>query len=136
MANTIEIITQALQILRVVGANEAPDDDDARDALKSLNQMMRSWESSGRAMGWNTVDEVNDPLPAPDQYHEAIAYNLARRLQGLFGKQMSANDLQLAEDGLSNLRRDVQVANPMSPDIGPMGLGYYSIRGDYYYYGP
>lgn len=130
--NTLEIIRRALMIIRVIGSNEAPDDDDAKDALTALNTMMRRWEAKNIALGWNTVEDVNDPLPAPPEAEEAIAYNLAIRLCPLFGKQMDPQDRAIATSGLNDLRNAGYANNPLTLETYPFGWGYYNIRADQY----
>ena len=134
MTTTLEIITESLRLLRVIGSNEAPDDDDARDSLSALNRMVRRWEANGMALGWSTVDSVNDELPAPEEAEEPIIYNLARRLQTQFGKQLDGEALNTAREGLNALRRDVAVANPLTMEGGPYAWGRYTIRSDSYDY--
>lgn len=134
MPATIEIITESLRLLRVIGANEAPDDDDARDSLSALNRMMRRWEANGLSLGWNDVAEVTDDLPAPPEAEEAIVYNLAMRMRPMFGKELDPAVMAMARNGRDALRRDVKVANPLSPDSNPMRWGLYNIRSDQYDY--
>lgn len=132
MAVTLDILTESLRLLRVIGSNEAPDDDDARDALSALNRMMRRWEANGLSMGWNDVESENDPLPAPPEAEEPIIYNLAMRMRPLFGKDLDPSVMAMARNGLNQLRRDVKVSNPLSPDCNVLSWGYYNIRSDQY----
>lgn len=134
MPATLEIITESLRLLRVIGANEAPDDDDARDSLSALNRMMRRWEASGLSLGWNYVQELTDDLPAPPEAEEAIIYNLAMRMRPMFGKELDPSVMAMARNGRDALRRDVKVANPLSPDANVLRWGLYNIRSDQYDY--
>lgn len=43
-------------------------------------------------------------ITLPEGYEEAVVYNLARRLQDEYGKQMSPNAMQIADNGLAAIR--------------------------------
>lgn len=130
--NTLDLIRRSLLLIRVIGSNEAPDDDDAKDALMALNTMMRRWEANGIAMGWNDVADVNEELPAPPEAEEAIAYNLALRLCPLFGKEPTMDLRGVARSGLEAVRRDAYANNPLILESGPFRHWYYNIRADQY----
>lgn len=132
MPATIDILTESLRLLRVIGSNEAPDDDDARDALSALNRMMRRWEANGLALGWNDVANMQDLLPAPPEAEEAIIYNLAMRMRPLFGKTLEPDVMAMARNGRNELRRDGFVASPLTPDVNVLRWGMYNIRSDQY----
>jgi len=128
----IEIIARSLRLLRVIDADEAPEAKPAEDALMALNAMLRRWEANGIAMGWNTLATVNDEVAVPVEAEEAIAFNLAVRLRPEYGVTLDADVVQTARDGLSELRRDVLVATPITHE--DCGYGY-DIRSDSYYGG-
>ena len=119
----IDIIRRSLLIIRVIDSVEAPNDDDAKDALTSLNTMMRRWEAKGIALGWNTVANVQDDLPAPPEAEEAIAYNLALRLCPLFGKQMGPVEMGIARSGLEDRDARGGVWDEDVQQSVPAGLG-------------
>jgi hypothetical protein len=107
MTTVAAIVRDALGHLRVLDANEAVEAEDARDAVRALNLMMRRWEASGLALGWNDVTSVADTLPAPPEAEEAIGYNLALKLRARYGATLDQDTVALANDGLAALRADV-----------------------------
>lgn len=104
MTQALSIIRDALQHLRVADANTALDENDAADALRALNQMMRTWEVEGVSLGWQDVAEASDDMPTPPEADEAIGYGLAIRLAPRFGVQPDAVTVQMAAQGLGTLR--------------------------------
>ena len=130
---TLEAIREALLIIRVLGSNEAPDEDDAQTCLVTLNMMLRRWEANGLALGWNTVDDVNDPLPVPPEAEEAVVNNLAVKVAPKFGKQPSNDTYGAARSSLAALLRDNKVAFPLVMEGGSRLWGWYDIRSDQYY---
>lgn len=102
-----DVVKDALLLLRVIDKEDAPEDADARDAIRALNRMMRAWEVDGLPLGWSDVSTVQDDLPAPPEAEEAIVYNLALRLAGQFGRAVGADVVTLANDGLATLRAQV-----------------------------
>lgn len=104
MTQAISIIRDALQHLRVADADIALDENDTTDALRALNQMMRTWEVDGISLGWQDVAAAQDEVPTPPEADEAIGYGLAIRLASRFGVQPDAVVVQLAAQGVGMLR--------------------------------
>lgn len=125
MTQVATIITDALGLLRVIDANEAPEAEDAATAIRALNTMMRAWEVDGLAMGWSDVSSPSDILPAPPEAEEAIAYNLAIRLRARYGATLEPDVIKIATDGLATLSAQV-LSNSYDqlsyPDL-PVGVG-------------
>lgn len=113
MATVMEVVSRTLRILRVLPANSAPRPADMSDAIKALNAMMRRWEANGLGLGWSDVSNPSDDMPIPPEAEEAVAYNLALRLRGEYGVVLDRDTIALAQEGLSALRRDRKVANPL-----------------------
>lgn len=125
MTQVAVIARDALQLLGVVDANEAPEAEDAATAVRALNLMMRAWEVDGMSMGWQDVADVTEELPAPPEAEEAITYNLALRLRPKYGVTLEPDVIQQANDGLATLSAQI-ASNEYNrveyPDL-PYGTG-------------
>lgn len=131
MTQAIDIIRDALGYLRVIDANSALDENDVADALRSLNNMVRAWESDGITLGWSDVADAIDTLNSPTEADEALGYNLALRLRSRYGVPLEQDLVALARDGLSTLRAAVASSSYerlMYPDL-PSGEGQGSMFG-------
>lgn len=107
MTQVAVIVKDALELLRVVDANEAPEAEDAAKAIRALNLMMRVWEVDGVAVGWMDVAAPGDELPAPPEAEEAITYNLALRLRPSFGAALEQDVVATAASSLASLTAQV-----------------------------
>lgn len=116
MPKVLTVITRALRLLRLVDPNEAPEAEDVSTAIAALNPMMMRWEANGISVGWSPVTSGDEDLPAPAEAEQAITFNLAATLRPEYGVPLDPEVYAIAESGLSDLRRDVAVANPMSWD--------------------
>lgn len=125
MTAVATIIRDALEILRVVDANEAPEAEDAETAIRALNTMMRTWEVDGLSLGWSDVSSPADILPAPPEAEEPITYHLAIRLRPRYGAALEPDVVQIATAGMSMLRAQMALnsyARLSYPDL-PAGSG-------------
>ena len=123
-------IRRALRILVTPGPN--PDGYNLDGAIQALNTMMSRWEANGTALGWSAVSSLSDPIPAPDEALECIAYNLAIKLAPEYGVAITPEIATAAADGLAALRRDVLSANPLHLRARLPCSGRYNIRTDEY----
>jgi hypothetical protein len=130
MALVSAIVNGAYEVLTVVDAAGVPDAAEASTAVRVLNQLCARLEANGLALGWKAVDSVTDTLPAPDEAHEALIYQLALRLNGRFGSPMSDDDKRLAERFLNDLRRDRAVEMPLKQESRLVGCGSYNVYTD------
>jgi hypothetical protein len=125
MTAVAQIVRDALQILRVVDANEAPEAEDEQDAIRSLNLMMRALEADSLSLGWSDVSTGADEIPIPPENEEAVTYNLAKRLRGRYGVAMDEDSLEIARQGMASLSAQVATADYARleyPDL-PAGQG-------------
>lgn len=117
------IVRDALRHLKVQDPRQPVKAEDARDAIRALNLMMRRWEADGLALGWSDVATMDDELPAPPEAEEAIGFNLAIKLRPGFGVTLDADVVANAQSGLSSLTADVlsnQFVRTSYPDL-PVG---------------
>jgi hypothetical protein len=125
MTAVSQVVRDALLVLRVVDATEAPEAEDEQDAIRSLNLMMRAWEVDGYNLGWSDVATGADELPVPPENEEAVIYNLAKRLRGKYGAAMDEDSLRIAEQGMASISAQATSADYMQiryPDL-PAGQG-------------
>lgn len=93
------IINDALGLLRVCSATEAPEAEDAQTAIRALNAMMAAWAVDGWELGWVDVADPADPMPTDEWADEAITYNLVLRLRSRYGVALEPEVVSLAEAG-------------------------------------
>jgi len=113
MTTAANIVSRALRLLRVLDPNEAPEAEDFETARVALNSMVRRWEANGLALGWQDIESPSDEMPIPAEAEQAVAFNLALILRAEYGVSLDPDTVQFAQEGLSDLRRDVLVANPL-----------------------
>lgn len=130
MSTVAQIVRDALLHLGVLDAEEAVEAVDSSDAIRALNLMMSRWEASGLALGWTEVSSPDDDLPAPPEAEEAIGFNLALRLRPRYDLPIAPDVVQMANDSLAILRRDVQAQSPLR--FAGWGYGAYNIYVDDY----
>lgn len=125
MSKVSEVIRDALLLLRVVDADEAPEADDSRDAIRALNLMMTSLEAEGVSVGWSSVSSPDDDMPCPPENEEGISYLLATRLRPRYGVALDADVVQGAQAGMAAMRSQVassDYSRVSYPDL-PVGQG-------------
>ncbi len=128
----LSLISRSLRLLRVIDAEEAPEAKEAQDALDALNSMLCRWEADNISLGWSEISSVNDQLPLPPEAIQPVVFNLCMEIADEYGVIPSVRMERKADEGLSKLRRDVKVSNPIVHD--DCGWGY-DIRSDSYYGG-
>ncbi|HET6725884.1 MAG TPA: packaged DNA stabilization gp4 family protein [Gammaproteobacteria bacterium] len=107
-----EMVSWALQLIRVVDPAEALTDYQYNGGRRALNALLRRWEANGVALGFQPVDNPADPLTIPEEAEEAVAYNLAVRLRTLYGATLEQDVALGAQAGYAALLRDVYTAMP------------------------
>lgn len=113
MATVAKVINRALRVIRVLDAGEAASGEDAETAIEALNDMATRWEANGLSLGWQNVSLPGDTLPAPDESHEALSFNLAVRLAAEYDVSIDAAVYAGAQTALNELRRDRITTNPL-----------------------
>lgn len=125
MSKVGEVVKDALLLLRVVDADEAPEARDSEDAIRTLNLMMTSLEAEGVSVGWTNVTNPDDEMPSPLENEQGIVYLLATRLRPKYGFTIDPDVLQGAAEGLAAMRAQVASADfsrVSYPDL-PAGQG-------------
>lgn len=132
MSKVSEVIRDALLILRVVDADEAPEAKDAEDAIRALNLMMTTLEAEGLSLGWSPVSKPDDMMPVLPEAEEAITYLLATRLRTRYGVALDPDVFQMALDLLGNLRAQVASADYSRISYPDLPVGQGQPRGAWY----
>ncbi|WP_293705549.1 packaged DNA stabilization gp4 family protein [Stenotrophomonas sp. UBA7606] len=131
MTTVAEIVSGALDLLRVKDATEAAEAEDMATGISSLNMMMARWEANGYSVGWTPVSNPADVLPVPPEVDEAVMFNLALRLRPRYGASLEPDVVDTARRLKSDVLADVFSSNPMTLEPGLLGLGgAYNIRTD------
>lgn len=126
MITATEMVSWALQLIRVVDPGEDLTDYQYIGGKRALNAMMRRWEANGLSLGWQTIDNPVDVLPVPEEAEEAIAYNLAMKCRALYGATAEGDIARFAQQSLADLLRDQYVATPpQMVTSAPLGSGYW-----------
>lgn len=129
------IIQDALGLLRVCSATEAPEAEDAQTAIRALNAMMAAWAVDGWDLGWVDVRDPADPMPTGVWADEAITYNLAMRLRARYGVSLEQDVIALAASGMATVsawvaRKD-ETDNEPRVRYDDLPAGVYGCRGDF-----
>lgn len=133
MTTATEMVSWALQLIRVVDPGEDLTDYQYNGGRRALNAMLRRWEANGLALGWQDIDNPADPLPLPPEAEQAVAYNLALMLRPLYGATPETDVMRTAATSLNDLLRDQAVAAPLMPILSaPWPSAYWYGRGGSY----
>lgn len=125
MSKVGEVTRDALVLLRVIDADEAPQASDSQDAIRALNLMMTALEAEGVSVGWASVANPDEDMPCPFENEQGITYLLATRLRPRYGVAIDPDVVQGALDGMAAMRAQVASADYSRisyPDL-PAGQG-------------
>lgn len=129
MATTAgDIIKRALRICRVADSNAALDENDAADALGTLNGMLAEWHEAEIGLPDYSFDGLTSELASDAADRDAIAYQLAVRLAPEYGESLPAEAAGVAEGAMSRLR--LRYFQPGRSDFSelPSHCHYYNIE--------
>lgn len=134
MATVTEVVTGALELLEVKAAESAITPAEVEDGRVSLNDMMNEWNVNGINVGYETLDNVEDQLYVDAGSLGAIKSNLAVYVAPGYGRPVSVELRQRANDGKRSLRGSIKLNSSQYPDTLPVGSGNednnYSSDGD------
>ena len=99
-----ELIRRSLRSLGVLYHNESPTNDEANDALATLNDMLNAWLLEGMDLEVYENLELTDTLPYPDDHISAMRYGLAVELAPEYGVQVSTEVAAMAGKTYTALR--------------------------------
>lgn len=101
----IELITDALQEINVIDANEAPSAEQGVRALRRLNQMMADWKSDGIDLGYYRQTSMSAVVPIREEDELGVTMNLATTLAGGYGIDPLPDVKRQAADYYSTLAK-------------------------------
>lgn len=127
MAAALDIIKRALRICKVVAAGEAPEGQDAKDALATLNAMLAEWHEADIGVPDYELASFTTELASDIADREAIAYQLAFRICGEYGATLSPTDLSMVEDTMRRLRLRYFQPGQVDPAL-PSPQWHYNIE--------
>ncbi len=122
MTTAQDICTSALKRLRVYGAGETVNADDAVDALAALNQMMFSWKMYGADTNHVTLAATDD-FPLEPEFERGVIALLAVYLAPMWGKEADAQVQIDAENGWNVLLATYSPINLLRVDVGLSRVG-------------
>ena len=99
-----DIIKRALRICRVADSNAALDENDAADALATLNAMLAEWHEAEIGLPDYSFSSLTDVLASDAADREAIAYELAARVAPEYGVSLSREAAGVGLASISRLR--------------------------------
>lgn len=127
MAAALDIIKRALRICKVNAAGETPLAEDSQDALETLNAMLAEWHEAGIGLPDYSLASFTDELASDAADREAISYQLAYRICGEYGADLSPTDLVLVEDTMRRLRLRYFQPGQVDPAL-PSPQSHYNIE--------
>lgn len=124
MTTTKEVITDALEDILELSAEEPIQANDASAAMRYLNDMMTMWAAQGISLGYTKVSKLNDPITVPEGAIAGIKPNLSIFLAAKFDATVSPSLTLRAVTGLKAIR-NLAFQAPVShyPSILPRGSG-------------
>lgn len=113
--------------------------DQLQSALRKLDGMMAQWNANGLRLGYPTPStpedsSLDDESNVPDAANEAIYLGLALRLAPSFGKQITIEVKQFANEAKKNLYNFISKVPEIQPSVIPSGAGYKATNKSGYAY--
>lgn len=126
----LQVITDSLRLVGIIGEIDTPSNEDAQDALRRLNDMMLGIERhNGIALGFYPQTSLAANIPIDDEYFEAVTALLAKKLAPHWGFTLSPDGMELARIAWQNLTTEFMVQDePASMDHVPLGRSAYNIE--------
>ncbi len=126
MATGADMVNGALRLLGVKPADDSVTGQEMLDGIEVLNDMLMSWESSGRTLGFSPISDSADELRIPAGTEIGVKSNLAAFLAPEYGKQITPT-LAAAINVATNTMLSI-INGPITmsfPDTLPFGSGNY-----------
>lgn len=134
MATALHIIERAFSKAEIRASETPLEASEVQDALDLLNDMLSEWDNTGLLKGAEPVDSIDSVVDVPRYSEGAIKANLAIRLAGEYGKEVTQSMAFNATDSVANLvKASVNFADVSFPATLPVGSGnqtegYYDQR--------
>ena len=124
-----QFITEAFNEIGLTDYMENISADALASVLKRLDSMMATWNGKGYRLFYPlsndpTASNIDEDTRVPDWANEAIIVNLAVRIAPSFGKALSTETKQVAQDALMTLQQIfAQPIEKRLPREMPSGAG-------------
>lgn len=119
-----DIVRDALEHIIVQAEESSIRPDEARAAIRSLNDMMLDWDSKGVTLGYTVISTLGDEITVPLGAVRGIKSNLALELAPRYNVPLSAELIRLARDGYKTcVDLAVDLADTEYPPTLPIGSG-------------
>jgi len=136
MATAKEVITDALEDIGVVSAEEPLESDDGQVTKRGLNDMMTMWAAQGINLGFTIVSDLGDDITVADGALAGVKANLAIFIAPKFKADVTPSLVLKAKNGMDAILNLVVTPIGMEyPDILPKGSGntYPGVYSDTFY---
>ena len=136
------LIEDAFSVIGLASYVFALQPEDKEAALRIVDRMVASWDEYGISIGWplpsnSEASQLTDAIDSVStNVHDAIIYNLAKRLALKYGKTMSDEAKAIAKSTMDFLIEKAAIDNRTQmrmPSSLPRGTGNrgYRFVGDY-----
>lgn len=116
------VISDALQEILVQASEQSLEAVDFQTGKRYLNRMMAT--TPYNLLGFTQITNPSEVVTIPDGALEGVIFNLAKRLLSSYDMPLTAELLQSARDGLSEIRKIAVTILPASmPCTLPIGSG-------------
>ena len=96
-----QLIADSYLAINVIRPNQTPTADQQSQAIRRLNQMMATWETEGKRLGFIPIGVATDTLTVPDGAILGMMSHLAIHLAPSMGATVSQELIAVAERGMS-----------------------------------
>lgn len=124
MATALNIVRRALRVAHAIDADEPPEAEASADALEILNAMLADWHEAEIGLPEYALATVNTTTVLDAADREAVALQLALRIAGEYGTQVSPLDMESAERTFSRLRLRYFQPGVMTSDLPSPHVGF------------
>lgn len=97
----LDLITDAYRLRNVIDEQQSPSPEQAKDALKRLNQMCATWKARGIDIGYFSTNLVTDTLTIPEWAEQGVTAHLAIRIAA--GGSITPELSTLAQEGYDTI---------------------------------
>jgi hypothetical protein len=126
MATTnLEVITDALRDLNVIGEIESPSAEQGAHALRQLNDLLEAWTEDGIDLGYFEQSLTTADCPIPKWSERGVKAKLSEALAPTYGVSIGPELARKIADGYAMVLRKtlVEAATPADMSHMPTGSG-------------
>jgi hypothetical protein len=124
MATALNIVRRALRVAHAIDADESPEAEATEDALDILNGLLAEWHEAEIGLPEYVLATINTTTVLDAADREAVALQLALRIAGEYGTQVSPLDMQSASDSFARLRLRYFQPRAVATDLPSPRVGF------------